>query len=104
VGKEGAVCLPFILTRGLLWFWPEQSRINGRDTRVPEALQCKQFELANTPMKMELYLGLDVDKEWIVISVAEWGRNGAVQDLGAISNDLHTLEKLLARLAQALRA
>jgi transposase len=27
-----------------------------------------------------------------------WGRNGAVQDLGAISNDLHALEKLLARL------
>jgi transposase len=62
------------------------------------ALQCKQFELANTPMKTELYLGLDVDKEWIVIAVAEWGRNGAVQDLGAISNDLHALEKLLARL------
>ena len=92
------MCLPFILTRGLLWFWPEQSRINGRDTRVPEGLQCKQFELANTPMKSELYVGLDVDKEWIVITVAEWGRNGGVQDLGAISNDLHALEKLLARL------
>jgi transposase len=49
-------------------------------------------------MKSELYVGLDVDKEWIVITVAEWGRNGAVQDLGAISNDLHALEKLLARL------
>jgi transposase len=49
-------------------------------------------------MKTELYVGLDVDKEWIVIAVAEWGRNGAVQDLGAISNDLHALEKLLARL------
>ena len=96
--KRKAVCLPFILARGLLWFWPEQSRTNGRDTRVPEALQCKQFELANTPMKTELYLGLDVDKEWIVIAVAQWGRNGAVQDLGAISNDLHALEKLLGRL------
>ena len=49
-------------------------------------------------MKSELYVGLDVDKEWIVIAVAEWGRNGAVQDLGAISNDLHALEKLVARL------
>jgi transposase len=49
-------------------------------------------------MKTELYLGLDVDKEWIVIAVAEWGRTGAVHDLGAISNDLHALEKLLARL------
>ncbi len=27
-----------------------------------------------------------------------WGRNGAVQDQGAISNDLHALEKLLGRL------
>ena len=92
------MCLPFTLTRGLLWFLPEQSRTNGRDARVPETLQCKQFELANTPMKTELYLGLDVDKEWIVIAVAEWGRNGPVQDLGAISNDLHALGKLLGRL------
>jgi transposase len=41
VQRKAAVCLPFILTRGLLWFLPEQSRTNGRDTRVPEALQCK---------------------------------------------------------------
>jgi len=73
VQRKAAVCLPFILSRGLLWFLPEQSRTNDRDTRVPEALQCKQFELANTPMKSELYLGLDVDKEWIVSTVAEWG-------------------------------
>jgi len=65
---------------------------------VPETLQCKQFELANTPMKSELYLGLDVHKEWILVAVAEWGRNGAVHDWGAISNDLHAVEKLLARL------
>jgi hypothetical protein len=65
---------------------------------VPETLQSKQFELANTPMKSELYLGLDVHKEWILVAVAEWGRNGAVHDWGAISNDLHAVEKLLARL------
>jgi len=40
-------------------------------------------------MKTELYVGLDVDKEWIVIAVAEWGRNGAVEDLGA-AHDLYT--------------
>ena len=49
-------------------------------------------------MKKELYVGLDVHKEWTLIAVAQWGRNGAVQDLGAISNDLHAVEKLLARL------
>ena len=78
---------------------------------VPEALQCKQFELANTPMKSELYLGLDVHKEWILVAVAEWGRNGAVHDWGAISNDLHAVEKRLKtdkrdarKLARLLRA
>jgi hypothetical protein len=39
-------------------------------------------------MKTELYLGLDVDKEWMVIALAEWGRKAPVQDLGAISNDV----------------
>ena len=51
-------------------------------------------------MKTELYLGLDVHNEWILVAVAASGRNGAVQDLGAISNDLHALEKLLARLCK----
>ena len=67
------------------------------------ALQLNNNEQANTPMKIELYLGLDVDKEWMVIAVAEWGRTGAVHDLGAISNDLHALEKLLARLRKRWR-
>jgi hypothetical protein len=91
------VCLPFIFPR--VAPVGEQSRTNVRD-------KCSAtFRLINVNanrqthcMKTELYVGLDVDKEWMVSAVAEWGRNGAVQDQGAISNDLHALEKFLARL------
>ena len=35
------------------------------------------------------------------MAVAEGGRNGEVRDYGAITNDLHAIEKLLARLRKA---
>ena len=52
-------------------------------------------------MKKELYLGLDVHKDSIVIALAASGRNGEVRLYGTLSNDLHALEKALRKIRQA---
>jgi transposase len=52
-------------------------------------------------MKNTVYLGLDVHKDSITIAIADAGRNGEVRLFGAISNDLHGLEKALRKIRQA---
>jgi len=49
-------------------------------------------------MNTDKYVGLDVHKDTIVAAVAEGGRDGEVRVYGTIANDLHALERLLARL------
>jgi transposase len=55
----------------------------------------------HTMNDITLYLGLDVHKDSITIAVAEPGPKGEIRLFGAITNDLHAVEKALARIRKA---
>jgi transposase len=49
----------------------------------------------------KLYLGLDVHKDSLTLALAEPGPQGEVRLYGTFSNDLHALEKVLAKIRKA---
>ena len=48
-----------------------------------------------------LHLGLDVHKDSITLAIAEPGSKGEIRLYGTLTNDLHALEKALARIRKA---
>lgn len=48
-----------------------------------------------------LYIGLDVHKDSVTIAIAQSGRQGEIRLYGTTTNDLHALEKVLAKLRKA---
>lgn len=55
----------------------------------------------HTMPAITLYLGLDVHKDSITTAIAEAGPKGEIRLFGTITNDLHALEKALARVRKA---
>lgn len=52
--------------------------------------------------KRSMFVGMDVHKESIDISLAEEGRDGEVRHYGGITSDLEALAKVVTRCARRL--
>jgi transposase len=65
---------------------------------APAGEQTKNPEPTHHMKKEILYVGLDVHAETITIALAEPGRDGEMRLYGTVSNDLHTVEKVLKRI------
>ena len=55
----------------------------------------------HTMKAIKLYLGLDVHKDSITIAIAQAGPQSELRLFGIITNDLHALQKALARIRKA---
>src|SRR5215831_17830186 len=55
----------------------------------------------HTMSSITLHLGLDVHKDSITIAIAQAGTKGEIRLFGAITNDLHAVEKALSRIRKA---
>jgi transposase len=75
---------------------PEQSRKRQTGAKAGRGAVENGF-MQSKRMKKLLYLGLDVHKDTIAMALAEPERNGEVRSYGTISNDLHGLERLMAK-------
>lgn len=68
---------------------------------MPAAPPQKQTPPGGSQDAPVYHIGLDVHAADFTAAITEPGRDGEVRELGTFSNDLHALEKLVARLRKA---